>query len=234
MILSLQGQALIFLAMAATGFCIGFCYDIFRIFRKIVRHPDILTKLEDMLFWPLILLAVFYFLLNGATDEIRFYMLAGAVLGLVIYMYSLSRLVMAVSEALINLIKKILLILFKIIMAPFKLFLRILRVPANFIAKIIKNMLGKIKYLLHKAQKWFNMYKYKLKFWGDHIDRKPERQSKGKNLFNTDIGYSRGVRLSYPRKSYEHRADPDKRKRGKPPHPGRAKRNAQDRKRAGA
>ena len=46
-------QAYIFLIFVINGFLIGILFDIFRILRKSFKTKDIITYIEDILFWIL-------------------------------------------------------------------------------------------------------------------------------------------------------------------------------------
>ena len=150
MILSMSGQAVIFLATVASGFCIGFAFDCLRALRRAIPHPDFLTQIEDIIFWIAAALIMFYVMLNLNYGEIRFYSIMGAALGMILYFASLSRLVMALSMAIINLIRKIIHALINILLAPFRLLRKIMRKPCAFCARKSKNALNNAIKVLKK------------------------------------------------------------------------------------
>ena len=85
MILSMSGQAWIFLACVALGFAVGFKYDLVRVFRRVVRHRNFAVQIEDGLFWVMAALAVFYFLLRQNFGEVRAFAVAGVIIGMGLY-----------------------------------------------------------------------------------------------------------------------------------------------------
>jgi len=108
MILSMQGQAFVFLMAVVTGFACGFVFDLFRIFRKAIRHGTVLTQIEDVIFWVLAALIVFYAMFTMNDGEVRMFSILGAFLGMVLYFSTISLVIIKVSSKIIEMIKKVL------------------------------------------------------------------------------------------------------------------------------
>ena len=67
-------QANIFLVFIFDGILIGILFDIFRVLRKNFKTPDVVTYLEDILFWILtgvILLYSIFIVADGETSHIE-------------------------------------------------------------------------------------------------------------------------------------------------------------------
>ena len=94
MTVSVPAQMLAFLAACAMGAALGFLYDLFRIFRLIVPCGRGGLLLLDILFFLLCAAATFLFLLTDNAGGIRFFLLEGELLGAVVYLLTLSRLLM--------------------------------------------------------------------------------------------------------------------------------------------
>jgi len=138
MILSMSGQAWLFLGTVAAGFVIGFVYDIFRIARKTARHKPWLVQLEDVLYWTIASVLMFYFMLRQNHGEVRFFAIAGAAIGMVLYFHSLSPLIIKVSVTIINFIQKVILTIVRIILIPIRVLLSLLKIlvkPLQWLAK---------------------------------------------------------------------------------------------------
>ena len=135
MILSMADQARFFLWTMLLGAVSGIAYDIFRIIRKIIKHPDILTQIEDMLYWLVISVLVFYFILHRNNGEVRIHAIIGVFTGMCLYFLSLSRLIIAASVFIIDLIKKIIIASVKILLFPVKLLIHLLSYPARALAR---------------------------------------------------------------------------------------------------
>lgn len=84
-ILSSSSQAVSFFAAAFVGVFAGILFDLFRVFRRVIKHKTALTVIEDIFFWLITSVMAFAALLYINDGVIRFYLLLGAVIGFVIY-----------------------------------------------------------------------------------------------------------------------------------------------------
>lgn len=145
MILSLQGQAQLFLLTVLLGGALGLVYDCLRVFRHIIPHKRLWVQIEDGLFWLVAVFFVFAVMLGANYGEIRFFSILGMFGGMGLYFLTLSHLVIAVSDRVIYIVKKVLFLLFTIIMTPFRLVYLIIRKPLRkagfFCDKIKKKVL---------------------------------------------------------------------------------------------
>lgn len=145
MILSLQGQAQLFLLTVLLGGALGLVYDCLRVFRHIIPHKRLWVQLEDGLFWMIAIFFVFAVMLGANDGEIRFFSILGMFGGMGLYFLTLSHLVIAVSDRVIYVVKKVLFLLFTIIMTPFRLVYLLIRRPLRkagfFCDKIKKKVL---------------------------------------------------------------------------------------------
>jgi spore cortex biosynthesis protein YabQ len=123
MILSMSGQAWLFLSTVLAGAAIGFFFDVFRILRKTV--PLLATpaavQLEDFIFWVAVTGGTFYFMLNQNYGEIRIFSVVGAGAGIALYFASVSRFVIIIFVAVIEYLKKVFAAAFKIIFFPVRM-----------------------------------------------------------------------------------------------------------------
>lgn len=129
MILSLQGQAQLFLMTVILGGILGLVYDCLRIFRHIVAHKRLWVQIEDGLFWMMAIFFVFVVMLGANNGEIRFFTIFGMFGGMGLYFLTLSHLVIAISDRVIYIMQRILGLLFTIILTPFRLVYLIFRKP---------------------------------------------------------------------------------------------------------
>ena len=145
MILSLNEQANLFIMTVIIGSTIGFIYDIIRIIRLMIKHPKFIINLEDGIYWIFVAALMFYIMLNKNSGEIRFFNLLGVFIGMILYLLTLSRIIMKVSSQIINIIHYILNLFITIIFTPFKLIYIIFKKPINksqnFISKKSKKAL---------------------------------------------------------------------------------------------
>lgn len=145
-------QAYLFLIFAINGILIGLLFDFFRISRKVFNTNDIVTYLEDILFWILAGAIMLYSIFVFNNGELRLYMFLGIILGAFVYLLFISSYIIKINVKIINTLKKffgiiitpfkiIYDILHKIILKPFTfLFINIRKISTNFGTKIAKNL----------------------------------------------------------------------------------------------
>lgn len=132
-------QLFCLLIFTITGITIGILFDVFRILRKSFKTADIITYLQDILFWliagSIILFSIFQF----NHGEIRSYVFIGIMLGFVLYMITISKFIIKYSVFIIQWIKKI------------------ISYPLHLLEKIIKSFIIKpIIFILNLAKKQGN------------------------------------------------------------------------------
>lgn len=125
-----QNQAYLFLVFSLTGVIIGVLFDFFRILRRSIKTPNVITYIEDILFWILTGLLVLYNIWYFNNGEIRIYMFLGIILGILIYMSALSNII-------IKIFSKILQTIIKVLELPFKTIIAIFRKIITAIVKIV-------------------------------------------------------------------------------------------------
>ncbi len=115
-----QNQAYLFLVFSLTGVAIGILFDFFRILRRSIKTSNIITYIEDILFWILTGLLILYNIWYFNNGEIRIYMFLGIILGVLIYMTTLSSIFVRIFTKILSSIIKILEIPFKTIISIFR------------------------------------------------------------------------------------------------------------------
>ena len=133
-----QNQAYLFIVFSLTGVVIGILFDFFRILRRSFKTSNIITYVEDVLFWILTGVLILYNIWYFNNGEIRIYMFLGIIMGLLIYMLTLSNII-------VSLFSKILKMLIKILEIPFKTIISIFHKIITIIIKIFKKFTKKIK-----------------------------------------------------------------------------------------
>ena len=99
-------QAYLFLVFALNGIFIGILFDFFRILRKSFKTVNFITNIEDILFWILTGLSIIYCMYNFSGGALRFFMLLGLILGILLYMLTLSDFLVKIVVKIISIIKK--------------------------------------------------------------------------------------------------------------------------------
>lgn len=88
------------------GIGVTVLYDVLRIFRAVIKHGNAMISLEDLLYWAIVAVSVFYMMHEENNGTLRWFAILGATLGMFLYKKLLSNLfVSAVSKALSFLLK---------------------------------------------------------------------------------------------------------------------------------
>lgn len=139
MFLSSRHELFVLFGTFIGGLTLGVVFDIFRIFRKNFDGASYLVWLQDVLMWAVMLAVVYITLFITNSAQLRWYEFAGFGVGLVMYMVLLSRLVVAVSSAIISFLKKIFAFVFMIISFPFRMIFKLVAPPVKAIIKWLKS-----------------------------------------------------------------------------------------------
>lgn len=140
---------------AISGIAIGIFFDIFRILRKSFKTPDVVTYIEDAIFWILSGVFFLFVLFKFNNGQIRSYVIIGLALGILLYMFTISRHFIKISVSIINILKKV-------IMYPIKLILNILRKilkPFSFIVINVRKYFNKLSDKMINLDKKFKNIK---------------------------------------------------------------------------
>lgn len=141
----MQNQVYIFTVFILNGLIIGLLFDVFRILRKSFKTPDVITYLEDFIFWILTFLLILYSIFKFNAGEIRFYIFIAIILGISTYLLIFSKPFIKVNTIIISFIKKACVFL---IIKPIKYIIKLVRKiffkPILFISINFKKMLSKL------------------------------------------------------------------------------------------
>lgn len=148
-------QAYSFFIYVISGIIISIFFDIFRILRKSFHTPDMITYIEDILFWIITGLFLIFILFTFSNGEIRIYNIIGIVLGALIYLLTISKYFIKINVSVIIFIKKIIYKTISIILFPIKYILKIIKKlfkPFTFFVINIKKVLYKDIKVLKKTK----------------------------------------------------------------------------------
>ena len=151
----ITNQATLFLIFILNGILIGLLFDFFRILRKTIKTHDIITYIQDFIFWIITGFIILYSTFTFNNGEIRSYMFIGIFIGVLTYMIFLSKHIININVAIINKIKDIFIQIIRIITYPFKKLIEVIKKilikPFTFmiinIRKQISNNINKIQKL---------------------------------------------------------------------------------------
>lgn len=100
-------QMIIFLYSLILGGVFGVVFDLFRIFRAFIPHKNFFVAIEDiafMIFWGV---SVVVFSIEVAGGEIRFFCLAGTILGFSLYILTLGQIVISIARGVSGAVKAV-------------------------------------------------------------------------------------------------------------------------------
>ena len=121
-----QNQAYLCLVFSLTGVAIGILFDFFRILRRSIKTSNLVTYIQDILFWILTGIIVLYSIWYFNNGELRIFVFLGLIIGILIYMTTLSSII-------VKIFTKILVFGINILKVPFKIIY-------SLISKIIKGI----------------------------------------------------------------------------------------------
>ncbi|MCL2051477.1 MAG: spore cortex biosynthesis protein YabQ [Lachnospiraceae bacterium] len=127
-----------FINSLIVGVIITFAYDWLLILRKCIRHNIIFISIEDLIFWLVCAMGVFYVLYHENNGILRWFAVFGATIGMFIYKKLLSQSFVNVTSA--------------IIIKAFKILLK----PLLFMCRKILRLLRKIFMFLQKKYIFIN------------------------------------------------------------------------------
>lgn len=136
--------------LLGTGF--GLLYDGLRITRIAIPPPRWAISVQDAFFFLCCAAITFFFLMRTLDGQLRFFIILGIIIGMTIYFYTLSILIMGVSELIIRLVKALLRFFCRWFLLPIwracYFTVRLIIYPVRFLALKAKKYCQRLKYSL--------------------------------------------------------------------------------------
>ena len=123
-------QSKIFCAFFILGILTAFIFDFFRALRKTIKTNNLITSVEDIIFFVIIGALYIKSILIFASGEIRLYIFIASIFGIIFYILTIGNLCAIIFKVILDFLKKFILC-----------FIRILKIPL----KIVNNILLKLK-----------------------------------------------------------------------------------------
>lgn len=141
------------------GIIITFVYDFILIARRVINHSIFFVSVEDFIFWAACAIVVFYMLYEENNGILRWFAVAGAALGMLLYKKIIGihfvKIMSTIILKEIHIIRKVL----GIVLKPFSWLLRKCRILAAIISRRQKKI-G--KYIKKKLTVFIKMLKITL------------------------------------------------------------------------
>lgn len=147
---TINEQAFLFLACVRTGIIMGMLYDIIRVFRKIIQHPNWAIQLEDLLYWITCGCFAFIMIYWKNYGQIRGFVFLGILIGTILYFSTASILFMKITSIVVDWAKKVINRLVGFLLIPIRCIIKTVRIPIDYI--INKHKIIKKRRKIHKQK----------------------------------------------------------------------------------
>ncbi|OON92950.1 MAG: hypothetical protein ATN31_07535 [Candidatus Epulonipiscioides saccharophilum] len=128
-------QTALFIECIKIGIVMGAIYDVIRVFRRLIKHIDILVHIEDIVYWVSCSFIAFGILYMHNYADIRLFSLVGIVLGAALYILSFSILFMSIATKIVNFFHRCIISLYNLILIPINWTIRTLKIPVKYLNK---------------------------------------------------------------------------------------------------
>ena len=126
----------LFVMYIAGGIIICLIFDMFRALRRSMKTSDIVTYIEDTIFWIIVGAFLIYLTFIVNSGNIRLYTWIGLILGGILYYFTVSKYFIKISIKLFTVLKKLL----STIIIPVKSILKLNKKIICFICINLQNM----------------------------------------------------------------------------------------------
>lgn len=120
------------------GVYITFVYDILRIVRRVIPHPNFLVSLEDMGFWIYCAVEVFLLMYYESNGTLRWFAICGALTGMFLYIKIASPFLVKYASMLLGKVWETVLKILEFALKPVARVLRRLKKKLTFFGKVLK------------------------------------------------------------------------------------------------
>lgn len=151
-----NAQTLLFIRAIEIGILLGMFYDLIRIFRKIIPHPNWLVQIEDITYWLICMFLAFSILYMHNFADIRFFVFIGMILGGIFYLCTFSIMFMKIATWVIELMRQVIAYIIKILLIPIRWIIGLIKIPLRAIDKQCKRAKRYSKGQMKKARRrWY-------------------------------------------------------------------------------
>lgn len=149
-------QVWLFLYSCLLGAALGLLYDVFRILRLAFPAPAPLVLAQDLLYFALCAVATFLFVMAQNYGQLRWFILAGELIGWVVYYLTIGVMVLGASRAIIRAVVWVLQLLYRLLVAPVVAVLRwlwrLVQGIGRLAGKMLKKCFGRLKFNLQPVR----------------------------------------------------------------------------------
>ena len=129
-----------FLHSVLMGLVITFAYDWILIFRRLLKHGRILMSVEDLIYWFVCGISVFYMLYRENSGVLRWFAVVGAALGMLFYKIIIKNRFVNIMSTYIHKIMWFILRVIQIVLKPIKCLFSAVRRFVRFLLRKFKKV----------------------------------------------------------------------------------------------
>ncbi|MBE6796324.1 MAG: hypothetical protein E7533_07055 [Ruminococcaceae bacterium] len=155
-------QLSIFLTSLGVGFILGIFYDILRAVRLSITKNKKACVFFDILYFIVTAIASFIFILAANKGEIRFYIIAGEIIGWAFYYLSFGIAVVKFTDKLVSAFRSFCSLIFRVITLPFRAVIRLIKAIIKKSSPIFKKTEKKSSKMRKKVLQKLHLYVYNL------------------------------------------------------------------------
>lgn len=130
----IYSQCKIFCAFFILGIITGFIFDFFRTLRKNIKTNNIITCIEDIVFFVIIGILFLKSIIVFSEGELRFYIFIAVFIGILFYILTIGNLCAIIFNVILSVLKKFLLY-----------FIRITKIPIKILKRSFLKIKGKVE-----------------------------------------------------------------------------------------
>lgn len=136
-------QISVFLMLVVLGMAVGFIYDFYRVLRRVHGLKKRGTNIGDIIYWLIVTVITYIFLLQFLWGEVRLYVFLSMVIGLVMYIKTLSPFIYRQLFRLYNFIIKTIKTIIRLIRIPLRFICNLVSIPFRLLARFTNFALDK-------------------------------------------------------------------------------------------
>ncbi|MDR1391699.1 MAG: spore cortex biosynthesis protein YabQ [Clostridiales bacterium] len=140
------------------GFILAFIYDVFRIYRKLIKTNDFFVTIQDISFFLVSALIIFFVAYKLNSSRMRMFEFFAILLGMIFYKIIFKDFILIISVKFINILIKISLWFWKKLTYPVVFLWKILKKPCRLVIWYSKRSIEKVKYVAKLENSIFKNY----------------------------------------------------------------------------
>ncbi|MBO4897276.1 MAG: spore cortex biosynthesis protein YabQ [Clostridia bacterium] len=152
--ITIESEITVFGVSIILGVLCGLVFDVFRALRLRIKTGLKTVAFQDILFWIILSALFFGAVYKYNSGQLRFYIFLGALLGLLLYLMTVSRLCILFISLIITGIASVVKLIYKILAYP----AHIIVIPLGKINKKTAFLLCKTKKIIKKTKNRLKMY----------------------------------------------------------------------------